>query len=168
MPQNWFKPEAALSFQNNYNTDSTCGSSRSSIISLGSINFGSPDPDSCASNGLSSWYDNLRNDPAILHVSSSSSRSSSMSISSSSRSVSESEPSFDGSNYSNQSCMDIIENELENMPIEDCLQIPKFLTDWVMKLGVVNGDPFYALEAVENSPINSRRSLSQLSMGYKI
>ena len=87
-----------------------------------------------------------------------------MSISSSSRSVSESEPSFDGSNYSNQSCMDIIENELENMPIEDCLQIPKFLTDWIMKLGIVNGDPFYGLEAVENSPINSRKAVMSRSL----
>ena len=73
--------------------DSSSLSSRNSIGSLGSSTFGSLD--SSASNGLSSWYDTLKNDPAILYGASSSKRSS-MSISSASRTVSESEPDSPG------------------------------------------------------------------------
>ena len=74
-------------------SDSRRVSSRNSIGSLGSSTFGSLD--SSASNGLSSWYDTLKNDPAILYGASSSKRSS-MSISSASRTVSESEPDSPG------------------------------------------------------------------------
>jgi hypothetical protein len=50
-------------------SNSSSVSSRSSIGNLGSSTFGSLN--SSASNGLSCWYDNLRNDPAKFYIASS-------------------------------------------------------------------------------------------------
>ena len=132
--------------------DSSSLSSRNSIGSLGSSTFGSLD--SSASNGLSSWYDTLKNDPAILYGASSSKRSS-MSISSASRTVSESEP--DSPVVGVPCHTEDLKDEGDNMWVEK--DIPKFIYDWFTKLCIINGNPFYGLEGIEYSPINSRKAV---------
>ena len=109
--------------------------------------------ESSSSNGLSDWYDNLKNDPSLLYSGSISTRSS-MSISST-RSVIEP-----------QHCPESQEDKIEDIEDEEEIQnvcigneIPNLINGWVRKLSIINGDPFYGLNGVEYSPINSRKAV---------